>query len=196
MLIYKICFSFSLTVSHALFLSLQNVPPAILLRFLREHRSEWADTNIDAYSAAVIKAGPCSLPGARAGGGFGSQVILPLANTIEHEEVSIYHLLLSKKSNTTFFPACKLTFLWFSPIQFMEVIKLENMGYYRDDMTIPGDIFLLQVSNVLQYLSFQHISSQVFGLDTMLKKKNCPTIAIKRKHFCSKSLIFSSSFPH
>ncbi|KAG5034388.1 hypothetical protein JHK87_009298 [Glycine soja] len=79
---------------------LQNVPPAILLRFLREHRSEWADSSIDAYSAAAIKAGPCSLPGARPGG-FGGQ--------------------------------------------FMEVIKLENMGYYRDDMNIPGDVFLLQI---------------------------------------------------
>ncbi|XP_028777813.1 homeobox-leucine zipper protein ATHB-8 [Neltuma alba] len=92
---------------------LQNVPPAILLRFLREHRSEWADSNIDAYSAAAIKAGPCTLPGIRTGG-FGGQVILPLAHTIENEE-------------------------------FMEVIKLENMGYYREDMTIPGDIFLLQL---------------------------------------------------
>ncbi|XP_044486095.1 homeobox-leucine zipper protein ATHB-15-like [Mangifera indica] len=64
---------------------LQNVPPAILLRFLREHRSEWADNNIDVYSAAAIKVGPCSLAGSRVGG-FGSQVILPLAHTIEHEE--------------------------------------------------------------------------------------------------------------
>ena len=64
---------------------LQNVPPAILLRFLREHRSEWADNNIDAYSAAAVKVGPCSLPGSRVGS-FGSQVILPLAHTIEHEE--------------------------------------------------------------------------------------------------------------
>ncbi|KAL4334248.1 hypothetical protein GQ457_07G031640 [Hibiscus cannabinus] len=64
---------------------LQNVPPAILLRFLREHRSEWADNTIDAYSAAVVKVGPCSLRGSRVGG-FGSQVILPLAHTIEHEE--------------------------------------------------------------------------------------------------------------
>ncbi|KAL4290583.1 hypothetical protein GQ457_14G006320 [Hibiscus cannabinus] len=63
---------------------LQNVPPAILLRFLREHRSEWADTSIDAYSAAAIKVGPCSLPGSQVG--FGGQVILPLAHTIEHEE--------------------------------------------------------------------------------------------------------------
>ncbi|XP_039007124.1 homeobox-leucine zipper protein ATHB-15-like [Hibiscus syriacus] len=64
---------------------LQNVPPAILLRFLREHRSEWADCSIDAYSAAVVNVGPCSLRGSRVGG-FGSQVILPLAHTIEHEE--------------------------------------------------------------------------------------------------------------
>ncbi|KAF3446397.1 hypothetical protein FNV43_RR11576 [Rhamnella rubrinervis] len=92
---------------------LQNVPPAVLLRFLREHRSEWADSSIDAYSAAAIKAGPCTLPGSRAGS-FGGQVILPLAHTIEHEE-------------------------------FMEVIKLENMGHYREDMIMPVDIFLLQL---------------------------------------------------
>ncbi|KAG6649313.1 homeobox-leucine zipper protein ATHB-15-like [Carya illinoinensis] len=91
----------------------QNVPPAVLLRFLREHRSEWADSSIDAYSAAAVKAGPCSLPGVRAGS-FGGQVILPLAYTIEHEE-------------------------------FMEVIKLESMGHYREDMIMAGDIFLLQL---------------------------------------------------
>lgn len=75
-----------LSVSPAMWL-LQNVPPAILLRFLREHRSEWADNNIDAYSAAAVKVGPWSLPGSRVGS-FGNQVILPLAHTIEHEEVS------------------------------------------------------------------------------------------------------------
>ncbi|CAL5345645.1 unnamed protein product [Camellia sinensis] len=63
-----------------------NVPPAILLRFLREHRSEWADNSIDAYLAAAVKVGPCILPRARAGS-FGGQVILPLAHTIEHEEL-------------------------------------------------------------------------------------------------------------
>ncbi|KAK6153658.1 hypothetical protein DH2020_013297 [Rehmannia glutinosa] len=68
---------------------LQNVPPAILLRFLREHRSEWAD-NIDAYSAAVVKIGPCSFLGTRVGN-FGGQVVLPLAQTIEHEEASVGH---------------------------------------------------------------------------------------------------------
>ncbi|KAL0354636.1 UNVERIFIED_CONTAM: Homeobox-leucine zipper protein ATHB-15 [Sesamum radiatum] len=65
---------------------LQNVPPAILLRFLREHRSEWADNNIDAYSAAAVKFGPCNFLGPRVGN-FGGQVILPLAQTVEHEEL-------------------------------------------------------------------------------------------------------------
>ncbi|VFQ83218.1 unnamed protein product [Cuscuta campestris] len=65
---------------------LQNVPPAVLLRFLREHRSEWADINIEAYSAAAIKVGPCSLPAARICN-YGGQVTLPLAHTIEHEEL-------------------------------------------------------------------------------------------------------------
>lgn len=63
------------------------MPPAILLRFLREHRSEWADSGIDAYAAAAVKAGPCTLPVPRVGN-FGGQVILPLAHTIEHEEAS------------------------------------------------------------------------------------------------------------
>ncbi|KAL3840862.1 hypothetical protein ACJIZ3_025453 [Penstemon smallii] len=65
---------------------LQNVPPALLLRFLREHRSEWADNNIDAYSAAAFKIGPSTFLGPQLGN-FGGQVILPLAQTIEHEEL-------------------------------------------------------------------------------------------------------------
>ena len=80
---------------------LQNVPPAILLRFLREHRSEWADNNIDAYAAAAVKVGPCSLQGSRVGN-FGGQVILPLAHTVEHEEVNDLILLLQLLDNTLY----------------------------------------------------------------------------------------------
>ncbi|XP_077253799.1 homeobox-leucine zipper protein HOX32-like [Tasmannia lanceolata] len=65
---------------------LQNVPPALLVRFLREHRSEWADSGVDAYSATSLKANPYAVPAARIGGFPSSQVILPLAHTIEHEE--------------------------------------------------------------------------------------------------------------
>ncbi|MCL7040474.1 hypothetical protein MKW94_025482 [Papaver nudicaule] len=60
---------------------LQNVPPAIL-RFLREHRSEWSDSSIDAYSALAVKGGTLSLSSSRVGG----QVTLPLAHTIAVEE--------------------------------------------------------------------------------------------------------------
>ncbi|KAF8410680.1 hypothetical protein HHK36_003213 [Tetracentron sinense] len=65
---------------------LQNVPPALLVRFLREHRSEWADCGVDAYSASSLKASPYAVPGARLAGFPSSQVILPLAHTVEHEE--------------------------------------------------------------------------------------------------------------
>ncbi|XP_074576391.1 homeobox-leucine zipper protein HOX9-like [Curcuma longa] len=65
---------------------LQSVPPALLVRFLREHRSEWADYNLDAYSAASLKTGICSFPGWRPTKFSGSQTIMPLAHTIENEE--------------------------------------------------------------------------------------------------------------
>ncbi|GFP95960.1 homeobox-leucine zipper protein athb-14 [Phtheirospermum japonicum] len=65
---------------------LQNVPPALLVRFLREHRSEWADYGVDVYSAASLKASPYAVPVAKPGGFPSSQVILPLAQTVEHEE--------------------------------------------------------------------------------------------------------------
>ncbi|KAL9413133.1 hypothetical protein AB3S75_041746 [Citrus x aurantiifolia] len=66
---------------------LQNVPPALLVRFLREHRSEWADFNVDAYSAASLKAGSYAYPGMRPTRFTGSQIIMPLGHTIEHEEL-------------------------------------------------------------------------------------------------------------
>ncbi|KAE9591586.1 hypothetical protein Lal_00038919 [Lupinus albus] len=65
---------------------LQNVPPALLVRFLREHRSEWADYGVDAYSAACHRASPYAVPCARPADFPTSQIILPLAHTIEHEE--------------------------------------------------------------------------------------------------------------
>lgn len=66
---------------------LQNVPPAVLVRFLREHRSEWADFNVDAYSAASVKACSYAYPGMRPTRFTGSQIIMPLGHTIEHEEM-------------------------------------------------------------------------------------------------------------
>lgn len=66
---------------------MQSVPPALLVRFLREQRSEWADYGVDAYSAACLKASPYAVPCARPGGFPSSQVILPLAQTVENEEV-------------------------------------------------------------------------------------------------------------
>ncbi|XP_006340193.1 homeobox-leucine zipper protein REVOLUTA [Solanum tuberosum] len=66
---------------------LQNVPPAVLVRFLREHRSEWADFNVDAFVASALKSCPYTYPGMRPTRFTGSQIIMPLGHTIEHEEM-------------------------------------------------------------------------------------------------------------
>ncbi|XP_010253680.1 PREDICTED: homeobox-leucine zipper protein REVOLUTA-like [Nelumbo nucifera] len=66
---------------------LQNVPPALLVRFLREHRSEWADFSIDAYSAGSLKSGSYAFQGLRSTRFSGSQVVMPLGHTVEHEEL-------------------------------------------------------------------------------------------------------------
>ncbi|CAH8357154.1 unnamed protein product, partial [Eruca vesicaria subsp. sativa] len=65
----------------------QNVSPAVLIRFLREHRSEWADFNVDAYSAATLKAGANAYSEMRPTRFTGSQIIMPLGHTIENEEM-------------------------------------------------------------------------------------------------------------
>ncbi|KAE8673416.1 Homeobox-leucine zipper protein HOX32 [Hibiscus syriacus] len=65
---------------------LQNVPPALLVRFLREHRSEWADYGVDTYSATSLKPNLYTVSCARPSGFPSNQVILPLAQTVEHEE--------------------------------------------------------------------------------------------------------------
>ncbi|CAM6082432.1 unnamed protein product [Calypogeia fissa] len=64
---------------------LQNVPPALLIRFLREHRSEWADCDIDADAAAALRTS--NYIGAESRGGICSgQLPLPLAHAVEQEE--------------------------------------------------------------------------------------------------------------
>uniref|UniRef100_A0A7N0RFV9 Uncharacterized protein n=1 Tax=Kalanchoe fedtschenkoi TaxID=63787 RepID=A0A7N0RFV9_KALFE len=65
---------------------LEDVPPAVLVRFLREHRSEWADYGIDAYSATALRASPFAIPCSKLNTLPSNQVILPLAHTIELEE--------------------------------------------------------------------------------------------------------------
>ncbi|KAL6838689.1 hypothetical protein ACP4OV_031403 [Aristida adscensionis] len=64
---------------------LQDVSPPSLLRFMREQRSQWADSNLDAFFASAMKPNFCNLPMSRLGG-FSGQVILPLAHTFDPEE--------------------------------------------------------------------------------------------------------------
>jgi homeobox-leucine zipper protein len=57
------------------------VPAALLIRFLREHRSEWADCDIDASAAAAFRSTT------RNGTAGHSQLSLPLVNSSEQEEL-------------------------------------------------------------------------------------------------------------
>ncbi|XP_045801835.1 homeobox-leucine zipper protein REVOLUTA-like [Trifolium pratense] len=66
---------------------LQNITPAVLVRFLREHRSEWADFSVDAFSAASLKAGSYGYTGMRSTRFTGNQAIMLLGHSIEHEEM-------------------------------------------------------------------------------------------------------------
>ncbi|KAK8963432.1 Homeobox-leucine zipper protein HOX32 [Platanthera guangdongensis] len=85
---------------------LQNVPPASLIRFLREHRSEWANSGIDAYSAASLRGTPYTVPGfINSSSGSFNQVIIPLAHTVENEE-------------------------------FLEVVRLESHAFRQDDVLL------------------------------------------------------------
>lgn len=149
----------------------QSVPPALLVRFLREHRSEWADYGVDAYSAACLKASPYAVPCARPGGFPSSQVILPLAPTVENEEVMAKLISIIPE----FLNLCiilLLKCLLLTLVQFLEVVRLEGHAYSPEDVALARDMFLLQVSvtdsciNVCipRYGSSVRLSSQIFLL--------------------------------
>ncbi|KAH9706175.1 hypothetical protein KPL70_012125 [Citrus sinensis] len=73
--------------------SCQNVSPSGPVRFIRDHHSEWADFNVDAYSAASLKAGSYAYPGMRPTSFAGIQIIMLFGHTIGHEG----GILLNKK---------------------------------------------------------------------------------------------------
>ncbi|GLJ21413.1 hypothetical protein SUGI_0394260 [Cryptomeria japonica] len=63
---------------------LQNVPPAVLIRFLREHRSEWADWMDCDLDTGCSNTWQTHVYGAE----FGRrQIPMPLAHSVEHEEI-------------------------------------------------------------------------------------------------------------
>ncbi|XP_073392827.1 homeobox-leucine zipper protein HOX32 isoform X1 [Physcomitrium patens] len=86
---------------------LQNVPPSILIKFLREHRSEWADYDMDANLATSFRSNGNGY--APQGGGVSHvQLPLPLPNSGEHGEIlevvkledhsSVQHMVISRDS--------------------------------------------------------------------------------------------------
>jgi hypothetical protein len=78
-------FFFSKQLELLIFFSVQNVPPALLIRSLREHRSEWANFDIDANTAAMFRN---NLHGGISASRAASSP-LPFAHSLEQEEVRL-----------------------------------------------------------------------------------------------------------
>ncbi|KAF6164178.1 hypothetical protein GIB67_010148 [Kingdonia uniflora] len=119
---------------------LENVAPAVLLRFLREHRSEWADNSVDVFAATAANSRPCRLSGSHTAD-FRGQVTLPLAHTIENEEASSLIKILI----------------------FLEVIKLENTGHCQEGPIMSTDMFLLQLCSGVDENSVGTCSQLIFA---------------------------------
>lgn len=113
----------------------------MLIRFLREHRSEWADFNVDAYSAATLKAGTFAYPGMRPTRFTGSQIIMPLGHTIEHEEVKLHSFPMREHH----FCVLSLMYIWCCMLQMLEVVRLEGHSLAQEDAFMSRDVHLLQV---------------------------------------------------
>lgn len=152
-------------VHYAFFvLDLQNVPPAVLVRFLREHRSEWADFNVDAYCASSLKAGSCAYPGMRPTRFTGSQIIMHLGHTIEQEEVRLcvcflFRIILFWMNSSglgvllvTLVFSCFLDFV--SAVLFPDVI----IGIKKE-----SDDFVIPVGRLISIIPFLYLDAN-YGL--------------------------------
>ena len=82
------CLFFTSIKWDTLFSIFQNVSSSLLVQFLREHRSEWADLSIDAHSAASLKSGSFTFPGLNSFDFSASTELL--GHTIDDDEVSSY----------------------------------------------------------------------------------------------------------
>ncbi|XP_057979607.1 homeobox-leucine zipper protein REVOLUTA-like [Malania oleifera] len=71
---------------------LHNIEPPLLIRFMRERRSDWADCSVDAYSAASLKTGSFALLGLSPTQFYGNQTIMPLGQTYQNEMLEIVQL--------------------------------------------------------------------------------------------------------
>src|SRR5438270_678615 len=81
--------------SHSNLLNSVSIPEGVICAkasMLLQVSSEWADYNIDAYSASSLKAGSASFPGLMPTRFSGSQTIMHLAHTVENEEVRLYSI--------------------------------------------------------------------------------------------------------
>ncbi|XP_042409143.1 homeobox-leucine zipper protein ATHB-15-like isoform X2 [Zingiber officinale] len=89
---------------------LQNISPPVLLSYLREHRSEWADSDIDAYSAAAVKAAPRTSAASDCGSSVGPVILTPVPTLCHEEYLEVVKLEGICYHQETLFP-CQLYLL-------------------------------------------------------------------------------------
>ncbi|KAG6778264.1 hypothetical protein POTOM_018118 [Populus tomentosa] len=168
---------------------LQNVHPAVMVCFLREHHAEWADFSVDAYSAALWKAGSYAYPGMRPMRFTGSQITMPLGHTIEQEEdlpysiftaVEFSHLLnifsvqivVMGTEHLLFVSMVASSFITSHPsplwdfkniVMLLEVIRLEGHSFAQEDAFVSQDIHLLQICSGIDENAVGACSELVFA---------------------------------
>ncbi|GJN06362.1 hypothetical protein PR202_ga24085 [Eleusine coracana subsp. coracana] len=70
---------------------LQDVSPPSLLRFMREQRSQWADSNLDAFFASAMKPNFCNLSMSRLGGFSGQFLeVIKLGNVSNYQDALMH----------------------------------------------------------------------------------------------------------
>ncbi|KAA8539315.1 hypothetical protein F0562_026007 [Nyssa sinensis] len=122
---------------------LQDVSPAMLIRFLREHRSEWADFSVEAHSAASLKAGSFALSGLNSTQFSDSAVLL--GHTVNNDEIlEIIRLeghALSQKDAFLFRNICLLQIC--NGVETNAIEACSELIFAPIDEGLPDDALLL-----------------------------------------------------
>lgn len=114
------------------------------MRFLREHRPEWADYNVDAYSSASVRNISYACPNVSFSSRPSRQVIIPLAKASEYDEVWLQCTSLTVVISLQFVSPRSPQYL--HPfLQFLEVVRIEGQPLWPGDLASSHDMHLLQV---------------------------------------------------
>jgi hypothetical protein len=149
------CISFCLHIGYNLLadrhlwflIFLQNVAPALLIQFLREHRSEWAELDVCTDIAAALSHGSSFVSH---GSSYCTSAPLLLAHSFEKQEVR--HIGFLWYTWFTSFVYChwevfhtEIHYVRLCILQLLELLQMEGPGLFQDGNIYSKEHFLLQV---------------------------------------------------